>query len=145
MRSTHLSAVLAVGLCAALSCGGGVASAAARSGVTSATPSVLTCAGKAVHEPSSLVLYCADAGASLIKIKWTSWTSSRASAKATYRANNCKPNCAAGKFYDYSATFTLTKPKRVKKFGLVFTELTVVYIQNRRSHSFNYPLPTTAL
>jgi hypothetical protein len=122
----------------------GVTVASAASTPRTALPHVLSCAGKSQYEPSSYTIYCADANARLLKVHWTSWSSTEAKASATYSVNDCTPNCAAGMFHSYAATATLSVPKTTK-YGKLFTQLTVVWAQNKKSHHLNYPLPTRPL
>jgi hypothetical protein len=103
-----------------------------------AVPSVLTCAGKAVVKPTSYVLACADANAYFNSVHWTSWTSSSASATATFVQNNCAPTCADGKFIKYPAKLTVSQPKPTK-LGLLFSVIGYSYTV---SGSTTLPLTT---
>ncbi|MGH2972157.1 MAG: hypothetical protein ACRDLE_08555 [Gaiellaceae bacterium] len=82
--------------------------------------------GPTVSKPSSLVLACADANYSLERIAWRGWGGSTATAKATARANDCKPYCAAGHFHTYPVTVTADK---LTGCGLTptYARLTIVY------------------
>ena len=82
--------------------------------------------GPLVSEPHSLVLACADANYSLERIAWTHWGAATATGRATVRANDCKPYCAAGHFHTYPATVTAD---RLAKCGLakVYDRVTIAY------------------
>ncbi len=101
-----------------------------------AIPSVLTCSGKTVVEPSSYVLACADANTYFNSAHWTSWGSKSATATATFVENNCAPTCAGGKFLKYPAKLALTQPKSTK-LGLLFS---VVHYSYTVSASTTLPL-----
>jgi len=60
-------------------------------------PSYVNDCGYPEYKPQSLTQYCADAGTCVTKIKWSSWTSTRAVGTGSYYANQCDPNCADGK------------------------------------------------
>ena len=118
----------------------GLASVAPVSAASAAPiPSVLTCAGKIVVKPASYVLSCADANMYFISIHWTKWTSTSATATATFVQNNCVPYCAAGKFIKYPATLTLSQPKKTK-LGLLFAMVRYSYTVSAAS-----TLPLTKL
>lgn len=118
----------------------GIASVAPVSATSAAPlPSVLTCAGKVVVKPASYVLSCADANTYFTSIHWTSWTSSSATAAATFVQNTCAPNCAGGKFIRYPATLTLAQPKKTK-LGLLFARVRYSYTVSAAS-----TLPLTKL
>lgn len=66
--------------------------------VSAATPpSYFNDCGYPGYKPQSLTQYCADAGTGVTKIKWRSWTSTRAVGIGSYYANPCNPSCADGK------------------------------------------------
>ena len=60
-------------------------------------PSYVNDCGYPEYKPQSLTQYCADAGTRVTKIKWSSWTNTRAVGTGSYYANQCDPNCADGK------------------------------------------------
>ena len=53
--------------------------------------------GYPAYKPQSITQYCADAGTGVVKIKWSSWTSTRATGTGSYYVNLCEPSCADGK------------------------------------------------
>lgn len=62
-----------------------------------APPAYFNDCGYPEYKPESLTQYCADAGTGVVKIKWSSWTSTRATGTGSYYVNLCDPNCADGK------------------------------------------------
>jgi len=65
--------------------------------VEAAPPAYVNDCGYPAYKPQSITQYCADAGTGVVKIKWTSWTSTRATGTGSYYVNLCEPNCADGK------------------------------------------------
>lgn len=61
--------------------------------------------------PSSIILACADDNTVLTKLHWTSFGGATARASGSYTANDCTPNCAAGKFHSNPITLTLSGAK----------------------------------
>lgn len=62
-------------------------------------------------EPAEIVLACADYGALLEGLRWTSWTAASAMAVGTLVYNDCTPNCAEGHHHRVPGTrVTLTVP-----------------------------------
>ncbi|MGA8296550.1 MAG: hypothetical protein WB770_05870 [Acidimicrobiales bacterium] len=145
--SLSLLLLLALGETAAAA-GGETAARTSRapSGVanTTAKTKVMTCSGKAVYEPKSYVVYCADANGILLQIHWSSWRNATASATATYSANDCKPYCAAGKFIRYKAGVLLLRPKETK-YGSLFSELEITYLRGHETVILRQSLPLKPL
>lgn len=68
------------------------------------------CTSPAV-EPAEIVLACADYGALLEGLRWTSWTAASATAVGTFEYNDCTPSCVEGHYPDVPGTrVTLTVP-----------------------------------
>jgi hypothetical protein len=59
--------------------------------------------------PKAIVIACADANFAIDHIRWSSWTRTRAVGTGTAHENNCKPNCAAGRFHSFPITVRLSK------------------------------------
>jgi len=74
---------------------------------------VLDCGAHSV-KPDTLTIYCADFGVNVNHIKWTKWAQSGATGTGQYSANNCTPNCAAGKVASVSVKLTLGAAKPIK-------------------------------
>ena len=119
--------VILVGVAAAA---GGIALSRNNTGVAgwkaAEVPGVLQCTGKVQKTPTSYVLACADGNAVLLKIRWTTWTPTAATGRATYSFNNCTPYCAVGKFVSFPAAVALSAPKHAS-LGLLFTRAVIVY------------------
>jgi hypothetical protein len=65
---------------------------------TAATPpSYFNDCGYPEYKPQTLTEFCADAGNGVTKIKWSSWTSTKAVGTGSFYVNQCDPNCADGK------------------------------------------------
>jgi hypothetical protein len=107
----------------------GLSGVAAPAGATTTTH-LLTCTSKTSIEPTSYLLSCADANASMESMKWTMWGSSSARGYGILRQNDCKPNCVSGKFINYLSTVTLTKVVDTKKYGPLFSQATFRYTAN---------------
>ena len=67
------------------------------SNAQAAPPAYFNDCGYPAYKPQSITQYCADAGTGVVKIKWTSWTSTRATGTGSYYVNLCEPDCADGK------------------------------------------------
>jgi len=72
------------------------------------------------------VLACADANAHLTSISWSAWTARGATGRSTLVLNDCRPNCAAGRFHGYLATARLSRPRRTAH-GELFSLIQVAY------------------
>jgi hypothetical protein len=69
---------------------------------------VINCLGASVVKPKQIVITCADAGVSVVKITWSSWTPNRATGTGTLAWNTCLPeDCASGIVEKYKARITL--------------------------------------
>jgi hypothetical protein len=113
------------------------ASAGASTGGTAAAASpryvVLNCEMKAQTRPGSYVLACADDGAGLQGLHWTSWTPRLASGYGTEYENDCKPDCAQGHIHYYPALVVLWGSGSVPGHPAErrYTEVTLIYPGSR--------------
>jgi hypothetical protein len=82
--------------------------------------------GPLVSAPKSLVLACADANYALSKLTWRAWGKATATAKGSAVANDCTPNCAAGKFHSYPVAVTASRLVACGR-AKIYTRLTLVY------------------
>jgi len=82
---------------ASITCAVLVVASATTNASAATPPSYVNDCGYPEYRPQSLTQYCADAGTGVTKIKWSSWTSTRAVGTGSYYANQCDPNCADGK------------------------------------------------
>ena len=53
--------------------------------------------GTPTFSPKTITQFCADAGAGVVNIKWSTWGSTSAKGVGTYYINGCDPSCAGGK------------------------------------------------
>ena len=74
-------------------------------------PSYFNDCGYPEYKPQSLTEFCADAGNGVMKIKWSSWTSTRASGTGSFYVKLCDPNCADGKVVWAKAKVVLSGAK----------------------------------
>ncbi|OKK17261.1 hypothetical protein AMK16_20500 [Streptomyces sp. CB00455] len=101
-------------LCAAAAL---VATAVPASAQTRAAPSapdplvVVDCFSQPQVGPEEYVLACGDGNNRLVDLRWTDWGPRTATATGTDMVNECRPNCAAGRFHPYPVTVTLSKPR----------------------------------
>jgi hypothetical protein len=58
-----------------------------------------------------LTEFCADAGNGVTKIKWSSWTSTKAVGTGSFYVKLCDPNCADGKVVWAKAKVVLSGAK----------------------------------
>lgn len=141
-RSTTIAsglAIAALGLSLGLVGPAGAAPtfAAAVTRVGSAAPApqyvVLNCMDKAQVKPGTISLACADNGAGLTHLHWTSWTPELASAYGTEWENDCKPSCAQGHVHDYPVVAMLWGSATVKGHPgeRRYTEATLSYTKGR--------------
>jgi hypothetical protein len=77
--------------------------------------------------PTSIVLACGDANASLTNLDWTTWTSSSATATGQYTHNTCTPDCAQGTFVTSPALVRLAWPIQTGA-GRQFASVSYVYV-----------------
>jgi hypothetical protein len=55
-----------------------------------------SCSKKMGQQPTSYVLFCADANAEFTHLSWQDWGEATAYGTGIARWNDCTPNCAAG-------------------------------------------------
>ena len=84
---------------------------AAPTGAPAPRPVVYDCGGQPQTRPASFELACADGGAVLTKITWSSWSASGARGTGQLSVNNCQPSCAGGKFVSTPTAITLSRPR----------------------------------
>jgi len=117
LGTTVLASVVGVLAAAGLTLGSGSAAHATptRPGVSPAQTVVFDCPGqKAMVEPETFILACADGNAYFDKLSWTSWTPGLASAKGILVENDCTPTCVAGHFHGYPALVVFWGSKAVQ-------------------------------
>ena len=103
--SKKLRASIVLSLCALFS-------PIAIANVSAATPtSYYNDCGYPEYKPQSLTEFCADAGNGVTKIKWSSWTSTKAVGTGSFYVKLCDPNCADGKVVWAKAKVVLSGAK----------------------------------
>jgi len=102
----------------------GLASAA---GITlTSGPTISDCGGQAIA-PVSMTLTCADANYGLAAMKWRNWGTARATGSGSASANDCTPNCAAGKFESYPVSATASGIATCLSGRKQYTRLVLTY------------------
>jgi hypothetical protein len=81
------------------------------SATAAAPPSYFNDCGYPEYKPQSLTEFCADAGNGVTKIKWSSWTSTKAVGTGSFYVKLCDPNCADGKVVWAKAKVVLSGAK----------------------------------
>jgi hypothetical protein len=66
------------------------------------------CSTDGVVRPKKIIVSCGDGNFWVTGLRWRHWGSRAAVGRATGHANNCKPNCAQGRFSTSPATVRLT-------------------------------------
>ena len=126
---------LSLGLVGLASTAPSSAAAVTRTAPAAAAPRyvVLNCTGKAQVRPGTISLACADNGAGLTRLHWTSWTPELASAYGTEWQNDCKPDCADGHIHKYPVVAVLLGSATVKGHPgeRRYTEATLSYPKGR--------------
>ena len=74
-------------------------------------------------KPESLTVYCADAGIVITNLEWITWGSTEGTATGSYMANDCKPDCASGKWKSAKVEVRATDPEQIGA-KTVLTKLT---------------------
>ncbi|MFF7301130.1 hypothetical protein [Streptomyces sp. NPDC008265] len=90
---------------------------------------VVDCFEQPQTRPAEYLLACGDGNNQLVDLDWKTWGPKTATASGTDLVNDCRPNCAAGKFRSYPVTVTLTKPQPWPERPDThrFTEMRLVY------------------
>lgn len=88
-----------------------LAAAVATNASAATPPSYFNDCGYPEYKPESLTQFCADAGNGVTKIKWSSWTSTRAVGTGSFYVKLCDPNCADGKVVWSKAKVVLSGAK----------------------------------
>jgi hypothetical protein len=71
------------------------------------------CGIEVIQFPARITQFCADAGAGVINLKWSSWGETAVGA-GTYYINGCDPTCIAGTSYKSEVQVTLSNLKKVR-------------------------------
>jgi hypothetical protein len=82
--------------------------------------------GTLTVRPKGILIACADGNLGVERMSWDRWGASSATGRGTLYENQCKPNCAEGKFASYPVAVTLSKVKASSQ-GEWFSLLTVTW------------------
>jgi hypothetical protein len=90
---------------------------------------VTGCNGKQLTKPVSYTPFCADDGAGLQRMHWTSWTSHLASGYGTIYEDDNYPNHAEGKIYKVPGIVTFWGSARVNGHpsDRTYTKMTFIF------------------
>jgi hypothetical protein len=100
----------------------------------------VTSCTKASSKPSRIDLAC-DGTNVLTGLKWSSWSSSKASGTGTDALNTCTPDCANGKRHRHAATVTLSKPSKCKGTKHKVFKRIVVVANGEKAQTFTLGCP----
>jgi hypothetical protein len=93
-------------------------------------PTIPDCAGQAVA-PSLMTLSCADGNYGLAGMKWQNWGAATTRGSGTARANDCTPNCAAGKIQNFPVVATTSAIRTCRSGRKQYTQLVLNYSGSR--------------
>ncbi|HEY2258676.1 MAG TPA: hypothetical protein VGH45_03145 [Solirubrobacteraceae bacterium] len=65
-------------------------------------------------QPKLIVISCGDASNYLDKLRWSSWSPTKAAGSGRDHVNSCTPNCAAGHSKSVRVNVTLSQPRRCR-------------------------------
>ncbi|MEU3312627.1 hypothetical protein ACGFY6_17790 [Streptomyces sp. NPDC048387] len=72
---------------------------------------VVDCFSAAQVRPEEYILACGDGNNRLVDLHWRTWGAGTAVATGTDMVNDCRPDCASGRFRPYPVTVTLSAPR----------------------------------
>jgi hypothetical protein len=78
---------------------------------------------RAHFKPADVIIACGDGAFRVTKLKWQTWTGTKATGSGTGKVDNCKPNCAQGKFESFPVRLTASRPKTCSNGKREFTRL----------------------
>jgi hypothetical protein len=98
---------------------------------------IVSCENKWQVRPGSYLLACGDGSSYFAKLRWSSWTSTEATATGRFLLNGCSPNCAQGKWYNSQVLVVLWKTSAMPRHPRQreFMRMTVIYTGKRPAHS----------
>lgn len=122
MRARRPAAILAA---ATLVTAAGATAAAPASAVDATDTAIITCVGREVVKPRQIVVTCADAGVSVVRIRWSRWDANGARGTGTLAWNTCLPiTCADGIVEKYAVRVSLGRVASGPE-GSVFSRMTL--------------------
>jgi hypothetical protein len=104
------------------------------------TVSVYNCDNQPVVRPSVFYIFC-DSSGYYSHLKWTTWSTTMATATGVEYIDNCEPNCAAGKFSHQNVDLVLWKSVPVARHAghYGFTKLTTLYPGSGKTYTQTPP------
>ncbi|HZT45489.1 MAG TPA: hypothetical protein VFA24_04850 [Gaiellaceae bacterium] len=97
---------------------------------------VLTgCTHQPQVRPAKVVFACADFNFYATNLHWSRWSATEATGTGTGHQNDCRPNCAAGKFVTFRIAVTLTRPVTCVKGRREFSKLAWRFTSKKLPHS----------
>jgi hypothetical protein len=117
-----LGAILAAAVVAGVASAGGV--------TLTSGPTLSDCGGQAV-EPALFTLACGDGNYALAGMTWQHWGSATTTGSGVGRANDCTPNCAAGKFQTFPVEATASTIRTCRSGRKQYTKLVLRYPGSR--------------
>lgn len=64
------------------------------------------------YKPTRILVACGDGNAFVQHLNWTEWAAHKARASGVWVQNNCKPDCAGGRFIHYPVRMRLSDVMR---------------------------------
>ena len=129
MIGVAVAVLFAIGASAALAALPGVTSEGTAAPKVKPTTIVYTGDGNALFAGAQAV-----SKTNFGSIQWSKWNKKKAAGSGGNWLNDCKPDCARGKFHGYPVTLSLSRPRTVVG-KRVFTRMTVTYTQNLPPHA----------
>jgi hypothetical protein len=114
--------------------------AASHKTTTKTTVAVYNCVNKPQVRPGVFYVFC-DGSGYYSNLKWTTWSTTMATATGVEYVNNCEPNCASGKFSHQNVDLILWKSAPVAhhqgQYG--FTKMTTLYPNTGKTYTQTPP------
>jgi hypothetical protein len=95
-----------------------------------AKPTIPSCIERPVA-PEEIVLACGDGNFSLEGLRWRQWGAASATASGTVHENDCRPDCAAGRFHDYPVAVTVSHLVTCGRGRLEYTRVAWRFVGRR--------------
>ena len=86
------------------------------------------CLGKPKVRPTEVIFACGDANFGARKLRWTGWGEAFAAAVGVAYANDCTPDCAAGKVHNYQAVLVASGSQRCPGGVVAYLQVTIAFV-----------------
>lgn len=140
-------ALLSIAVVALAGCGGGGSSRSGRAALrTSVRGGPVYVAyddcTKAAERPSRFVIACGTGSAYVRGARYSSYGGEVAAGAGELVSDDCRPDCAQGRFVSYPASFRLSRPVRCGARGRYYSRVVAVITRGapRGSRTFDYPI-----